>query len=317
MSDYSTAEDRRIMRMWCADDPPHSIREIADELDRSKSSVNRRITALGLRGHKGDRRHYERETGVALEPVIRPVRVDLPTPPRSTATPTEYSMLVWSDTHWPFQDDAAISIVRQVASDLQPRVLVMAGDNFDFFELSEHRPPRDIEEDMQATLEQGTAHLADMLAISGAEEAYFLGGNHEDRWDRMLMKARRDVRFRMLLQPPKVQRSLDFSTVVGFEELGYKYLPYTEGAPLLVHDKLLITHGDRTNKHVASSMLGKYGKNVMFGHMHRIQNFTSRDLKGQEAGWCIGCLCTLDPHYTIFADWHQGFAVVNWKKVEG
>ena len=61
----------------------------------------------------------------------------------------------------------------------------------------------------------------------------------------------------------------------------------------------------------------KYGKNVIFGHMHRVQNYTRRDLKGQEAGWCIGCLCTLDPHYDSFANWHQGFAVVNWRQVHG
>ena len=319
MSDatWSEAEDRKVMRMWCADSPPQTTREIADDLERSKSSVDRRIATLGLRGHQGDRDHYERLTGVALAPAIRPVRVDLPPGPKSTATPTEYSMLVWSDVHWPFQDDRAVSIVRQVGADLQPRAIVMAGDNYDFFELSDHRPPKEIEEDMQATLDQGTAHLADMKAITGAEEAYFLGGNHEDRWDRLLLQARRDIRYRQLLRLPKIQRSMDFSHVVGFEELGYEYLPYTEGKPLIVNDKLLITHGNNTNKHVATSMLGKYGKNVMFGHMHRIQSFTQRDLKGQEAGWCIGCLCTLDPHYTIFADWHQGFAIVNWNQVEG
>lgn len=314
---WSTEEDRKLARMWLADEPPRTVREIADELEKSKSAVDRRIAALDLRGHKGDRRKYEELTGVALEPAIRPVRISLPPSPKRRSTPTEYSTLVWTDVHYPFHDNDAVSIVRQVAADLKPYRLVCMGDVFDFAELSDHRPPKDEMPDFQETINAGTRHLADIRAISGAEEAIFLGGNHEDRWDRMLVQARRDPRFRQLLKLPKIKRALDFEEVIGFEELGYEYRPYTEATAYLENETLLYTHGDKANKHVAAGMLRKYGKNVMFGHMHRIQNFTSRDLKGQEAGWCIGCLCTLDPHYSIFADWHQGFAVVNWQKVRG
>lgn len=318
VSDWSPTEDGRLLRMWCADEPPRSIREIADELDRSSSSVDRRITALGLRGHKGDRHYYEQTTGIALEPVIRPVRVELPAPPTFARTKSKsYTTLVWSDVHFPFHSENALSLLRQIAADAKPEVLMCLGDVFDFFELSDHRPPRDVEADLQETLELGVQHLADMRAITGAREAVFLAGNHEDRWERMLYQAERDVRFRQLLKIPKVKRALSFEEVVGFEELGYSYHPYTEGAPVVMHDTLVLAHGDRTNRHVSAAMLQKYGKNVMFGHMHRIQSFTKRDLKGQEAGWCIGCLCTLEPHYDVFADWHHGFAIINWHLIGG
>lgn len=309
---WSESEDAKLARLWLAQDPPATMREIADELEKSKSAVDRRIAALGFRGHQGDRSLYERVTGVSLEPLIRPVRVGLPKQPEANKREGDRTMLVWSDVHFPFQDDDALSVLRSVARDLKPDVLMCLGDVFDFHELSDHRPPRDQEPDLQETLNQGVQHLADMRAITGASECYFLGGNHEDRWDRLLIQARRDVRFRQLMRLPKIKRSMEFSEVVGFDELGYDYIPYTEGSSILYNDAIVMTHGDRTNKHVANSMLVKYGKNVMFGHMHRIQNFTSRDLKGQEAGWCIGCLCTLNPHYDTFADWHHGFAVVTW-----
>lgn len=318
MSDYySEAEDGKLLRMYCADDPPRTIREIADELERSKSSVDRRITALGLRGYKGDRAYYEKATGVALDPVISPVRVNLPSPPTAKPLGTSYSTLVWGDVHYPFQDERALDVLRQIARDLQPDVLVCIGDVFDFFELSEFRPPEDIEPDIQETLNAGVQHLADMVSIASPKRAYFLGGNHEDRWDRMLLQARRDPRFRQLLKLPKIRRSLDFPEVLGFEDLGYDYRSYTSGGPVIENNKLLYTHGDRTGNWVGKAMLDKYGKNVMFGHMHRIQNYTKRDLKGQEAGWCIGCLCTLEPHYDIFANWQHGFAIVNWKQIAG
>lgn len=317
MSDWSAAEDRRLMRMWCADEPPRSTREIADELDRSKSSVDRRIGALGLRGHKGDRAEYERQTGVALAPAIRPVRVEAPARPTGKPVGPDYTMLVWADVHFPFQDDSAISVLRQIARDLDPDKIICLGDVFDFFEISDYRAPADKEPDMQETLNLGVQHLEDMLEITQPSEAYFMGGNHEDRWDRLLQRAQRDIRFRQLLQLPKIKRALDFAEVVGFEDLGYEYSPYTEGWPLIENDMLVMTHGDLANKYVARTTMEKYGRSVIFGHMHRIQNYTKRDLKGQEAGWCIGCLSTLDPHYDPFANWQQGFAIVTWSTVGG
>lgn len=314
---WSEVEDRRLCRMYMADDPPRTIREIADELERSKSSVDRRITALGIRGTKGDRGAYEALTGVALEPVIRPVRVEMGPLPPATPIGSDYSMLVWSDIHEPYADPHAVNVLEQITADLQPEVLMCLGDVFDFAELSTHRSPREGGPELQDSLDRGVAHLARMRKISGAKQAYFRSGNHEDRWSRMMDQARKDIRFRQLLNLPKVQRALDFPTVVGFEELGYDFSPYMEGDILAWNDKLVFTHGDLTSKHTAMAMIGKYGKSVMFGHMHRIQNFTKRDLKGQESGWCIGCLCDLNPHYTVFADWHQGFAIIHWKKVEG
>jgi DNA-binding Lrp family transcriptional regulator len=314
---WSLEEDRRLARMYMADDPPATIREIADELEKSKSAVDRRITTLGFRGHKGDRAEFEKLTGVALEPVIRPVRVEVPAPPRWKAQNSDYSVLVWGDVHFPFQDDLALEVLRRIARDLRPRKIVCLGDTFDFFELSDHRPPRDRSPDIQQAINEGTQHLADIRNITGAEEAYFLGGNHEDRWDRMLQRATFDVRFRQLLQLPKIKRALEFAEVVGFDELGYTYQPYTEGNALVENDRLVYIHGEHANKYVARTTLEKFGKNIIFGHMHRIQNYSKRDLKGQEAGWCIGCLCALDPHYDPFADWQQGFAIVNWSKVGG
>jgi hypothetical protein len=314
---WSIEEDRRLCRMYMAEDPPATIREIADDLDKSKSAVDRRITALGIRGFKGDRLEYERITGVALDPVIKPVRVELGDLPTAKPLGSDYTMLVWSDVHYPFQDDRAVDVLEQIAADLRPRVLMCLGDVFDFHELSTHRGPQDDEDVFMDSLEAGARHLARMRKVSGADHAFFRSGNHEDRWDRIMEQARKDIRFRQLLRLPKVRKSLDFAEVVGFEELGYDYSPYMEGDIKVWNDKLVFTHGDLTSKHTAMAMMGKYGKSVMFGHMHRIQNFTKRDLKGQESGWCIGCLCDLNPHYSIFADWHQGFAVVHWKKVDG
>lgn len=313
---WSESEDRRLGQMWLAEDPPRSIREIAYELQKSKSSVDRRITALGYRSHKGDRDYYEKVTGVSLEPVIKAVRMDNLPAPTGEPLGTKYKTLVWGDVHFPFQDRRAVDILYQIAQDLQPDVLVCIGDVFDFFELSpEYRSPKDQEPDMQLTLNEGVQHLGHMLSLTNPKEAHFLGGNHEDRWDRLLDKARKDIRFRQLLKLPIIQRSMTFENVIGFQELGYQYHPYMEGGNFVENDALVYTHGFKTTTYATRSLLDKFGKSVMFGHTHRIQNFTRRDLKGQESAWNIGCLSTLAPHYDHFADWTQGFAIVEWFKV--
>lgn len=318
---WSTSEDEKLAEMWLAYDDPLSMREIADELRKSKSSVNRRISALGFRGRKGDRALYEQWTGVALDPVIKPVRVQTPTGPSGQQLPTSYTMLVWGDTQYPYHDPKAVDVLYQITRDLKPEVLVCLGDIFDFAEISAHRPPESTQE-IQESLNQGVAHLAKMTELAEPSEAFFLAGNHEDRWDRLLTQTQKDVRLRQLMQIPSIKKSLQFEEVAGFADLGYEYIPYTAKSAgshqaKVFHDKLVIIHGDRSNKWAARSMLDRYGKSVIFGHTHRIQNFTRRDLKGQESAWNIGCLCLLDQHYTKFTDWGHAFAVVEWSEIDG
>lgn len=312
-SKWSKPEDRRLLRMWLAEEPPRTTREIADALDRSKSAVYRRIRAYDADGHKGDRKLYERITGKSIEPAIRPVRVETRDLPDPDPVPQRYSAVVWGDVHIPFQDPDAVEVFKQIVSEVDPEKLFCIGDVFDFWQISNYRPPKNPDKDFQETLNGAARHLAEVYEIANPNEAHFFAGNHEDRWDRMMLKAREDVRFRQLLKLPKIRRALEFEEVAGFEELGYEYHPYVEGGIFIENDDLILTHGEHANKYVARKMLDIYGMNVMFGHAHRIQNFTRRDVKGQEAGFSIGCLCDIDPHYdNTQTDWHQGFAVVTF-----
>jgi metallophosphoesterase superfamily enzyme len=321
--DWSTSEDRKLAKMWLAEEPPRTIREIADELEKSKSAVDRRITTLGFRGHQGDRALYEEVTGVALDPVIKPVQVKGAKGPSGEKIPNSYNMIVWGDVHFPYQDDKALDILYQITEEVKPEVLVCLGDVFDFAMLSSHREP-ELEDDIdfQTTLNLGAQHLAKMVELAEPSEAYFIQGNHEDRWDRLLLETRRDVRMRQLMRIPSIRKSLTFSEVVGFEKLGYKYTGYTsttagQHQAEIFNGRMVIVHGDISNKWACRTMLDRYGTSVIFGHSHRIQNFTRRDLKGQESAWNIGCLCLLDQHYTKFTDWGHAFAVVTWSKVDG
>lgn len=312
---WSKPEDKKLLRMWLAEEPPKTTREIADELGRSKSSVYRRIRAYDADGHKGDRDLYERITGKSVEPAFKPVRVETDAAPTGESLPADFTALVWGDVHFPFEDEAALSVLKQVARDVSPSLLICIGDVFDFFEISNYRPPKDKDPDLQKALDLGTKHLAEMLEIAEPDRAIFVGGNHEDRWARMLQKTREDVRFRQLLQIPKVRRGLNFETVVGFDDLGYEYRPHVEGETLTLRDNLIVDHGRYANKYAAKKHLNEFGMNVLFGHTHKFQTFSRRTVRGQEAGFSIGCLCDLNPFYDdTVASWQNGFAVVTFSE---
>lgn len=314
-TDWSQAEDKKLLRMWLAEEPPRTTREIADALEKSKSAVYRRIRTFDADGEKGNRDLYERITGKSLEPAIKPVRVETEAAPSGSSLKSDFTALVWGDVHVPFEDPRAVKILKQVAADVQPEVLVCLGDVFDFFSISDYRPPKSEKKDLQRTLNAGVKHLAEMLEVAQPDRAVYLGGNHDDRWERMMLKARDDVRFRQLLKIPKIRRFLEFEQVVGFEELGYEYYPYQEGKNFVLKDVLLITHGEYANKYAARKHLDVYGMNIIHGHTHQIQNFTRRTMKGQEAGFSVGCLCNLNPHYDeSVANWQHGFALVHFAK---
>jgi hypothetical protein len=197
--------------------------------------------------------------------------------------------------------------------------LIALGDIVDFWQISNYRAPeeRQLNPDqieIQESLDETEKHLGIMITESGATDLKYLGGNHEDRWDRLLSSVRSDPKTRALFQIPKIKQTLSLEYLLGLEELGFDYYPYYEKeATLILNDRIVMVHGWKSNKWIGSSMLERFGKSVMFGHDHRIQNFVRRDLHGTNSAWGIGCLCTLSPHWMRFPNWHQGFAVITWK----
>jgi len=333
--EWTLEQDEEILQRYLVDGD--GVLSIGLTMDRSHQTIQRRLKKLGVNvkasgGDRGDAvRYYElmgMELPVEHRPRIRPVRIDYtaeqleivdPQIPR----PTSYDeiSLHWSDTHFPFHDERAIQCLYGVASDVSPTTLVMQGDLIDLWQISTHRPPLETklkmhQIDIQESLNQAVNHLGIMSTMvkPGADKIY-LFGNHEDRFDRVLADLQLNTKTMALMRIPKIQETMNLDYIMGLSETGWESHNYLEGDRYLLHDRLLCIHGYRANMYSAKSHLQDYGKSVIFGHSHRIQNWTSRDLRGTDAAWNMGCLCELDPHWRSRPNWHQGFAVVVWKKV--
>jgi predicted phosphodiesterase len=311
---------------------------IGAKIGVNQRSVGRRLKRLGVDtarygGWRGQSHKYYELLGLEVPEQYKPRLI----PKRPEYTPEQLKIvdpslkrpesydevsLHWSDTHFPFQDPAAIDCLYAVATDIWPTYLVMQGDLIDLWQISNHRPPLETklkmhQIDIQEAIDQAVEHLGIMSTMGkpGAEKVLLLG-NHEDRFERNLAEMQLNSKTLALMRIPKIQETLNLDYILGLSDTGWAMHNYLEGDRYLLHDRLLCIHGYRSNMYSAKSHLQDYGKSVIFGHSHRIQNWTSRDLRGTDASWNMGCLCDLDPHWRQRPNWHQGFAVVSWREVD-
>ena len=272
-----------------------SIQDLADEYGVNRRTMGRHLRGWGANGHRLNPIKYYELMGLALppefQPKLKPVRHlydgesrKPPALPSKKFDSFDEVTLHWSDIHYPFHDPRAVEILYQITAEMKPTSLISQGDMLDLWQISTHRPPLENklklhQIDMQKSLDSLLDHLEIMvsLATKGARRVY-LHGNHEDRFDRLLADMQTNVKTLALMRLPKIMEVLNLDYLLGLTENGWESHSYLEGDRFLLHDRLLCIHGYRANMYPTRAHLQQYGKSVVFGHSHRIQNFTSRDL---------------------------------------
>lgn len=106
--------------------------------------------------------------------------------------------------------------------------------------------------------------------------------------------------------------------VLHLDDRGIKYYRQSvryDGLPIpgtIRLGKCYFTHGSRTGQNPAKAMLSDFGGNVVFGHVHRSDSYTSRTVsEGVIGAWTPGCLCKLQPLYshTQVTGWSHGYGM--------
>ena len=207
--------------------------------------------------------------------------------------------VVINDIQIPFQDQRVLAMVVKFINRLKPYGIILNGDIVDMEPFSTYERSPNAHR-IQAEID-GARKLMKDLVGSGAKEKYWLGGNHEDRLRRYIWR----------VAPALQLEIMDVPTLFGLAEFGFVWKPYGRKVRL---GKLIVTHGTVVRQHSAYSakaMFEKYGNSVMFGHTHRLGTYYRSDDNGTHVAVENGCLCRLDPGYTIDPNWQQGFSVVH------
>lgn len=222
--------------------------------------------------------------------------------------------VVWGDSHFPFHDPEALSVVKRIICDVRPEVVIHIGDLVDCWSISDFLKDPTRREHLQDDIDQACAHLKDIYLVTPDAQRYYLEGNHEFRLTKTIQqmpeKQRELARLRVFQRFVTWPAILKESGVIGWE-----FVPARGQARRRLFPKLIVKHGSLIRKWAGATARGeweRYGKSGLSGHTHRLGAFFHNDFNGAH-GWLeTGCTCSLTPEWMEDPDWQHGCVVLTF-----
>jgi len=155
-------------------------------------------------------------------------------------------------------------------------------------------------------IEVGRSFVKSLRKLFPNIPIYWKDGNHEKRLEAYVAS-----------KAPELVKlfGMNIPTQLELEEHGIIHVPEHKVAKF---GKLWIAHGHELGLksgtvNIARQVRMRVGVNVMFGHWHKNQQDSSRNLADEvHSAWAIGCLAYLKPRYTgVLNQWTQGGATVD------
>ena len=211
----------------------------------------------------------------------------------------------FADTHYPFHDDAALSLLCNLFGVFKPNEVVFGGDAHDFptlstFDQDPHRMTK-----LQEELSVGLTWNERLNKAAGGAQWFFLPGNHDMRW------------VRYLHTHPQISNLdvLQLPNLLKLDKLGWEYVTerwYCGG-------ELAMIHGERYSKNAGWAAKAElenrmFDQHIVQGHNHKCGNFSSRGPLRVREAYEVGCLCTLHPEWKAHANWNLGAMFVTIKR---
>lgn len=217
-----------------------------------------------------------------------------------------YVILAGGCVHPPFEDRAAVDVFCQVGEVVKPDKLVWLGDAADCWHWSRHNkswlswPKQRLAMDPESEIEYVRDFHSDVLRRVQPRTAAWVSGNHENR-----------VRLWYERNAPGVVTSRDdFASKFGVADLGFRFYPVD-----MKFRNVGFFHGwyarqTRTN---AKANYLRYGMDCFGAHVHRDEEYVQRHSgSGLHGCFLSGCLCHVNPDWTVKPDWHQSFFVITF-----
>lgn len=225
------------------------------------------------------------------------------TPPPSPTTGRYRKILLWPDTHLPFQDDRAVALAFKVLEHVNPDLLVLLGDMIDcggFSRFAHNTVDSRMHFQTELDTWEALAHL--LRDRTPGAERFYIKGNHEARVEKWLFGAPHLASL----------RSLNLGTALNLANLGFDPAVHEEIS--LASGALTVTHGTRLGGSFAGLAarmeMATYGTSGVSGHTHRLCKYLQRDKAGLRVWIEAGHLATNPPHYAPKTqNWQQGVVI--------
>lgn len=225
----------------------------------------------------------------------------------------EYSIVVTSDWHIPFQDNEVLALFLDFLAEYQPDILVLNGNINDCTSFSSHPRLRDLANTLRNGKEEREQwfNIAELLRlVLPSSRIIYIGSQCHEGWiDNWVQSS------------PILVEDYNY-TIPGWfklDEFGIEYVD--EVYDPIGNGDLLISHGTiARGKSGASAMasIEMEGTSTIVGHTHRLAQVYKTTSKDEVVGIEGGCLCQRTPWYhlkgkRLMMDWQQGFVLVNIK----
>lgn len=312
---YKTPSRQKIIADICREHPNSGNQTLGRALYAKHPLLFTSLNAAecAVRHHRGSRGAYskqvaEREGRQKPPPALPESKAETWEPYRISAR----RVLVASDFHLPFQDNAAIEAMFDYAEGYKPDAILINGDLFDFYQAS--RFDRDpTKPKLLAELDCGKQLFAHMRHRFGDVPIYYRWGNHDRRWDSYL-----SLQAPLLFEIPEVRNA--WHGPAGIREHDITIVP--DKRPVMLGG-LMVLHCDEKKSGISAPVNPARGAflrllcSVLEGHGHQQSEHTERTGDGKIiACWATGCLCGLWPEYAKVNRWSHGFATVDVAKNE-
>ncbi len=215
------------------------------------------------------------------------------------------TILVYGDTHFPFQDDKAVDLMIQVSKDIKPDMVIINGDLIDFYSISSFRKLKPDAIRFKEELRMSIVHLDLMRGLHPNARFIFNMGNHEDRLPNYLADNAQEL---MDLNCLDIAQLFEFARLDITLNRAVNRESYQR-----INNNLLIGHFAKVNKYsayTAKALIEAKGMSLIQGHTHRLGSHYRTWVKREVVGIESGCLCSLTPEYLRDPDWQQGFCTV-------
>lgn len=261
---------------------------------------------------------FEKKIKDLKYPLIEQVKVDLPPVKEITKNLTN-AVLNFSDLHAPFHDERCMNIAISVASDVQPKYIVLNGDLLDCTDLSKYLASIETRNRIQESLNVVAKFIGQLRSVCPNSEIIYIEGNHEDRLRKVILENVSGAVGLKRVNDLNGYDALSIPSLLCLDDMYVKWLPYTENG-FWVTDNLKFAHGEELN---AVKICKESDYNIVMGHSHRMElvSNSKKTREGQKENWTFmaGCNCKIDgsvPSVKTHMNWQQGFGVIYYNGVQ-
>lgn len=217
--------------------------------------------------------------------------------------PDSAFIVVLNDHHIPYHDPDVISLTTRFIRDTKPTHIVINGDVMDCKPLSRFDKGRFGHFSLSQEANQVKTYLKILREATDAE-IIFVPGNHEFRIDHYVRNNAPELAEMDICSLPDLLGLKDLN--ITLKDAGFKesYIRF---------DNLYVGHWNKVNKHAgytAKNLMADISVDFIQAHVHRAAVHYKRFLSREQVGIENGCLCQLDPHFSLHSDWQHAFSIV-------